>query len=202
MKLTWRRATGVAGAAMMALAVTASAREAEPKTKGEATVITRTIDPQLFVASGPNVRSFTKEVLVEAPVDQVYAVWTTAAGWARLYPAPSASHLDLAIGGRYEWLFDGTVGSNRCQVLSYLPNRMVSFSWNAPPSHPTTREKRTWVVVETSPEGPASTRVRLTHLGFGNGPQWEETYDYFDNAWDRVLARLQERLGPAEPSAS
>ena len=103
---------------------------------------------------------------------------------------PSRADIDLEIGGRYEWLFDGRVGSNGCQVLSYIPDRMISFSWNAPPGQ-ATRERRAWVVVETEALGPGHTRLRLTHLGFGQGPDWDETYAYFDAAWDRVLARMR-----------
>ncbi len=157
-------------------------------------LMTSPIDDQLFVASGTELRSFTKEAVVEAPVATVYAAWTTAAGWGQVYGPPSAAEIDLAIGGRYEWLFDGEIGSNGCQVLSYIPDRMVSFSWNAPPDQPESRAKNTWVVVECTPEGSAGTRVRLTHLGFGEGENWDETYAYFDAAWDRVLQRMQEKL--------
>ncbi|HXV76870.1 MAG TPA: SRPBCC domain-containing protein [Candidatus Polarisedimenticolaceae bacterium] len=149
------------------------------------------IDSTLFVAGGDAVRSFTKEIVIDAPVGRVYDAWTTSEGWSALYGAPSVSHIDLAIGGRYEWLFDGRIGSNGCQVLSYVPDRMVSFSWNAPPSQSSSRVRRTWVVVETFEEGPATTRVRLTHLGFGDGAEWDETLRYFDEAWDRVLGRLE-----------
>ena len=38
------------------------------------------------------------------------------------------------------------------------------------------------------------TRVRLTHLGFGEGPGWDETYAYFDSAWSRVLDGMRSAL--------
>ncbi|MCP3979228.1 MAG: SRPBCC domain-containing protein [bacterium] len=153
------------------------------------------IDTSLFVAAGGELRSFVKEVVVDAPAAEVFAAWATDEGWARVYGAPSDSRIDLAVGGRYEWLFDGEVGSNECQVLSYIPDRMISFSWSAPPTQPTNRDLRTWVVVECEPSGDGATRLRLTHLGFGEGAEWNETYDYFDAAWGRVLAQMQEKLG-------
>jgi uncharacterized protein YndB with AHSA1/START domain len=157
--------------------------------------MTRPIEDGLFVASGTGLRSFTKEAVIEAPVEEVWAAWATDAGWGRIYGPPAASRIDLAVGGRYEWLFDGETGSNGCQVLSYVPNRMVSFSWNAPPSQPESREKRTWVVVECERLDQGGTRVRVTHLGFGQGPAWDETRDYLFNAWGRVLKRMQDSLG-------
>ena len=131
----------------------------------------RPIDPSLFDARGPQLRSFTKQVDVAARAAAAYALWTDAAAWTALMGAPCAANIDLQVGGRYEWLFDGTVGSNGCQVLSYLPDRMISFSWSAPPGQ-ATRERRAWVVVETEALGPGHTRLRLTHLGFGQGPDW------------------------------
>lgn len=153
----------------------------------------RPIDPSLFDAGGRELRSFTKQVEVAAPAAAAYALWADAAAWAKLMGAPCAANIDLEIGGRYEWLFDGEVGSNGCQVLSYIPDRMISFSWNAPPGQ-AARERRAWVVVETEALAPERTRVRVTHLGFGRGPDWDETYAYFDAAWDRVLARMKAGL--------
>jgi uncharacterized protein YndB with AHSA1/START domain len=154
---------------------------------------TAPIDPALFDARGADVRSFTKEIEIAAPAAAAYALWTDGAAWQRLMGEPSRANLDLEIGGRYEWLFDGKIGSNGCQVLSYIPGRMVSFTWNAPPGQ-ATRERRTWVVVETEALSPATTRVRLTHLGFGQGADWDQTFAYFDNAWGRVLPMMKAAL--------
>jgi uncharacterized protein YndB with AHSA1/START domain len=159
--------------------------------------VSRPIDPDRFVASGPHVRSFAKEVEVAASPATVWSAWATPRGWNRVYPPPALAHIDLVVGGRYEWLFDGKIGSNGCQVLGYVPDRMIQFSWNAPPSQAENREKRTWVVVECLPQGEGATRLRLKHLGFGTGTAWDETYAYFDAAWDSVLARFQEVLATA-----
>ncbi len=157
------------------------------------------VDNKRFVAAGAEQRSFSKEVVINAAIETVYAAWTTAEGWSAVYPQPSQARIELGIGGRYEWLFDGSIGCNGCQVLSYLPNRMLSFSWNAPPSQPATRLQRTWVVVECLPEAADRTRVRLTHLGFGQDEDWDTTYAYFEQAWDRVLPRMQSVLGQVDP---
>jgi uncharacterized protein YndB with AHSA1/START domain len=151
------------------------------------------IDPALFDARGADVRSFTKEVTINAPAAKVYALWTDSAAWQGLMGDPSRANFDLEIGGRYEWLFDGKIGSNGCQVLSYIPGRLVSFTWNAPPGQ-ATRERHTWVVVETDETAPGTTRLRLTHLGFGQGPDWDTTFAYFDKAWGGVLPMMKQHL--------
>ena len=109
------------------------------------------IESELFVSGGKDLRSFEKQVVFDAPLSRVFDAWATADGWLGVY-APdrpeTRANIELAIGGRYEWLFDGVLGSNGCQVLSYIPDRMLSFSWNSPPTQAQTRTKRTWVVVE------------------------------------------------------
>lgn len=151
------------------------------------------VDPALFDARGPAVRSFTKELEIAAPPAAAYALWTDPAAWQRLMGPDSRANIALEVGGPYEWLFDGKIGSNGCQVLSYIPGRMVSFTWNAPPTL-ATRERRTWVVVETEPLGEAGTRVRLTHLGFGEGADWDATFAYFENAWGRAMGMMKQHL--------
>ncbi len=155
------------------------------------------IAADLFAAGGRDLRSFEKSAEIEASVADVFKAWADAAAWTSAFGPERPdlrANIDLAIGGRYEWLFDGALGSNGCQVLSYIPDRMISFSWNAPPTQPESRTKRTWVVVEFEPIESERTRVRLTHLGFGDGPGWDETHDYFQAAWGQVLGTIAEGL--------
>ena len=158
---------------------------------------TKPIDTSLFDARGTDVRPFVKETVIHAPVSQVFAAWSDGEVFPTAY-APDrpelAANIDLAIGGRYEWLWDGEMGSNGCQILSYIPDRMISFSWNAPPSQPESRARHTWVVVEFDPIQDDATKVTLTHLGFGTAPHWDETRDYFYKAWPHVLEQFRTNL--------
>ncbi len=161
----------------------------------------KAIDPSLFDAFGPHVRSFVKTATIGAPVEKVYESWTEGAAFVATYASSNAdlsAEIDLAIGGSYEWLWDGVTGSNGCQILSYIPNRMISFSWNAPPSQPESRAKRTWVVVEFEAVDKGSTRLTLTHLGFGASAHWQETFDYFSAAWLHVLTQFKRTLADEE----
>lgn len=154
---------------------------------------TMPIDDSLFVASGSELREISVERLMNASPEAVWNAWTSTDGWKAAYGPDRpelAANIELAIGGRYEWLFDGETGSNGCQVLSYLPPRMLSFTWNAPVSQPRTRARRTWVVIEIEPDDSGMTRVRATHLGFGEGSDWDETRDYFKEGWARVLDEM------------
>jgi len=140
-------------------------------------------------------RRIRKEAIINAPRDSVWNSWTTAEGVTAF--GPPAAEIELEVDGKYEWYFGpadaplGTRGSEGCRVLSYLPNEMLSFTWNAPPTMAEARPMRTRVVVQLADAGPNQTKVTLTHLGWGEAPMWNEVYDYFDAAWGRVLDGLK-----------
>ena len=148
-------------------------------------------------------RMIQKEAAIPAPLREVWHAWTTQEGVCTFF-APDAN-VELCIGGQYEMLFDpdapaGSRGSEGCRVLSFLPDRMLSFDWNAPPQYPDVRRERTWVVVELAAGPLATTRVVLTHLGWKAGDDWEHVFHYFTRAWDTVLGRLAYRFshGPID----
>lgn len=148
-------------------------------------------------------RQIVKEVLVKAPVEAVFRAWSTSEGIATFF-APEAK-VEARSGGAFEIYFNpyappGDKGADDTRVLAVQDNRMISFTWNAPPHLPEIRAQRTFVVVRTMPEGEGQTRVRLTHVGWGDGGQWDQTFTYFDRAWGNVLANLQKRFaqGPID----
>jgi uncharacterized protein YndB with AHSA1/START domain len=148
------------------------------------------------------------ERIVELPRAEVWELLTTSAGWKRFFGCES--RIELKPGGKWEILFgagkapEGQQGSEGCSVLSFLPERMLSFTWNAPPKLAHARERRTWVVVGLDDLAPARTRVRLEHLGFveqaAENPEhraeWEETRGYFEGAWPKVLDALKAQGKP------
>ena len=149
------------------------------------------------------VKAIRKELSVPAAQERVWHAWTTSEG-VKSFFAPRAK-VELAIGGTYEMYFDlsappGSRGAEGCRILSYLPPRMLSFSWNAPPKFPAVRKVPTWVIVELQEQGAGICSVCLTHLGWQEGDDWDEVYDYFDKAWDLVLMRLAYRFsnGPLD----
>jgi uncharacterized protein YndB with AHSA1/START domain len=151
-------------------------------------------------------RVIQKEVKVNAPTEQVWNAWTTNAGATRFF-APKA-RIELTLGGPYEMYFDleapkGSKGGEGCKVLSFLPMEMLSFEWNAPPEFPNVRKeqmkKHTWVVVQFYPVARDQTKVRLTHLGWKEGEEWEKVFQYFMRAWDIVLGRLEHMFSTGKP---
>ena len=149
----------------------------------------RMVDGRLFVAEGADVASFERSVTVATTPKAAFALWTSTAGLKKWFPVDCK--IALRVGGPWELYFlpesAPQRGSEGCQILSYLPGRMLSFTWSAPPTMPTERAKRTWVVVEFVDAGEGKTTVRLTHLGFGAGAGWAKVRAYFESAWTNVL---------------
>ena len=148
-------------------------------------------------------RAINKEAVVAAPLTEVWKAWTTNEGIQSFF-APEA-FVDPKPDGRFHIHFNpyappGSKGADDMRVLAVQPPKMLSFTWNAPPYYPEVRGQRTVVVVRLEPEGESSTRVRLSHVGWGSGGQWDQTFAYFDKAWGRVLENLAKRFvdGPVD----
>ena len=126
-----------------------------------------------FAASGLVAEGITVEATWPVSPDEAFALMTDPTAWKEHFQLQT--NIDLAIGGRFELLFGagaeppapvGSQGSEGCQILSYIPGEMLSFSWNAPPSFDE-RAQHTWVVITFSPgtEG-GTTNLRLRHVVF------------------------------------
>lgn len=149
---------------------------------------------------GDAARAVHKEALVSAPRAAVFRALATPEGWRAFFDVEA--RITLKVGGPYEILFDPTApegerGSEGCQVLAWVPDRMLTFSWSAPPSFPEERAERTWVAILLA-DAPGGTLVTLDHVGFGEGGRWGEIQPYFDKAWGMVLTAVQAHF-PAPP---
>jgi uncharacterized protein YndB with AHSA1/START domain len=86
-------------------------------------------------------------------------------------------------------------------VLSYVPEEMLSYTWNAPPKLAFARTKRSWVVIRLDQVSPQKTRVLMNHHGFAelaaespeHKAEFEQARGYFAKAWPKVLDALKEQ---------
>ena len=139
-------------------------------------------------------KNIVRSIEVAATREELFAAFTNEEK-LRAWLCPDC-RVELRIGGRYEIYFmpdapEGLRGADGCRVLSFLPPRLLCFTWNAPPPHEETRPQHTWVVIELAVIGPSETKVTLTHTGWPElSKTWRATFDYFDDAWERVLTSL------------
>ena len=148
-------------------------------------------------------RAIVKEVVVKATPAAVWQAWTTTEGIKSFF-APGA-RVEPRSMGLFEihmnpFAPEGERGADDMRYLALQEPRFLSFTWNAPPHLADARKQRTVVTVRITPVDATSTRVVLNHSAFGEGGQWDQTYDYFNNAWGRVLANLKKRFdeGPID----
>jgi uncharacterized protein YndB with AHSA1/START domain/predicted enzyme related to lactoylglutathione lyase len=150
-------------------------------------------------AAGMQPEMIIKARDIQLSIDEVWRLWTSSEALAEWLVAES--RIELRVGGAYEFYFlpDGDTharGGEGCKILSFLPPRMLSFTWNAPPHLEHTRARYTHVVLELEARGAGTTHVCLTHLGWPSAEvddheQWPRTFAYFDDAWSRVLDALE-----------
>jgi uncharacterized protein YndB with AHSA1/START domain/predicted enzyme related to lactoylglutathione lyase len=124
-----------------------------------------------------------------------WAIWTTHEGLKNFFGADN--YVEIRQNGAFEIYFlmqnpEGLRGSEGCKVLSYLPNEMLSFSWNVPPEFADLRQKneKTFVVVQFKKISESQTEIVLTHLGWQDTPEYAPVFAYFEKAWDVVLDKM------------
>src|SRR5215212_1942945 len=82
-------------------------------------------------------RAIDLDVLVPAKVDAVWRAWTTSAG-IKTFFAPDA-RVELAVDGPFEIYINpyakpGLKGADDMRILAFQEQKMLTFTWNAPPS--------------------------------------------------------------------
>lgn len=164
--------------------------------KDRVAAVLATTDKSVTAATMPILH---KEISVRAPLDEVWSAWTTAEGLAFV---SSKSHVELRVGGAYDWFLDGEPddygvhGSEGSHVLAFLPREMLAFSWTFPPDIPELRyaDKRTQVVVLFDEDSKGHVNIKLQALGWQDGETWQRGWEYFDKAWGAVLTDLKQHL--------
>jgi uncharacterized protein YndB with AHSA1/START domain len=160
--------------------------------------------PQLVEAGADDVSDRSITITGHVPVSpgEAYSLWATSDGLAKWWT--ENNEVDLRPGGKYEIHFmpdaaPGDKGGDWCRVLSFLPGKMLSFTWNAPP-HLKTRPLHTWVVMLFT-EADSGTTVELNHLGWPDSglvdfdSDWLATFQYFEDAWPSVMERFVSHFG-------
>src|SRR5690349_8353086 len=97
------------------------------------------------LAQMPEERRIVKEVVVKAAPEAVFKAWSTSEGVATFF-APEAK-VEPRPDGLFEVYMNpygepGQKGADNMRVLGVQENRMISFTWNAPPHLPQARAQR------------------------------------------------------------
>jgi len=145
-------------------------------------------------------RTISLEVTLDAPPAKVYKLWTAAEG-TRRFLAPAA-HIDPAVGGRYQIIFDpagdpegANHGTKGARILRLVPDSEIAFEWPMPPFGPELGGPpiHTWVELrlDPAPGRAGRTRLRFSMEGWKRGGNWDQAFTMFgERNWPLVLNRL------------
>lgn len=152
-------------------------------------------------------RTLSQTSVIEAPVADVWAAFTTADGLKKSWGVALAE-VDFRLGGTLRTNYDekgaiGDPGTITHHILSYEPQRMLALRTDAPANAPEEVKlicDHGWTVIRLEPLGPGRTRVTETMMGYQEGPMWDRAYAFFEkgNAWTHE--RMKDSLRtPGEP---
>lgn len=153
-------------------------------------------------------RTLCHEIVVVAPVVEVWRLWTTDAG-LRSWLAPVAA-IDLRPGGLFETSYNsasriGDANNIRNRVIAFTPERLLVIQVaQAPPGFPHADDVRELTtLIEFEPIDAHTTRVRGSMLGYRAGQAYDDLYAFFERGNAYTFAKLQERVanGPVNWAA-
>ncbi len=129
--------------------------------------------------------------VVPAEVRKVWSYFATDSGLVK-WIAPVA-HVELKSGGYIVTNYDKTKSlsdssSIRLNIVSYLENKLLilkvtlndNFSKRVQSEDQDLQE-----IIQFVPAGPGKTKIISSMIGWGTGPDWEKTYEFFvkGNTW-------------------
>jgi uncharacterized protein YndB with AHSA1/START domain len=135
-----------------------------------------------------------REVMIDAPVDVVWAVVTDPEHVGRWFS--DSAELDLRPGGRAVLRWD-EYGVVNARVERVEPPRFFSFRWVVNPGTDVAEDNSTLVEFSLSPEGEA-TRLTVVESGFAGlaGPDAEKQghFDSHSRGWGIELGHLTDHV--------
>ncbi len=144
-------------------------------------------------------RRLVHEGLVNAPLDQVWAAFTTKAGLESWMVAHA--EIELKIGGTMKTQYDpkGTTDDAKAianTILSYEPMRMLSFKiTKAPQGFPFPNSiPNMWTVIYFEAQGEKATRIREISMGFGEDDEARKMREFFNRGNATTIEHLQKRF--------
>jgi uncharacterized protein YndB with AHSA1/START domain len=149
--------------------------------------------------------SFVNEGVVDAPVSEVWKVFSTSEGYKVLGPA--LAEVDLRVGGAIRSRYDanGTLGDAETienTILAYEPPTMIAVRIaKTPASFPfKSAWKTTWTVITLSPVEGTKTHLRAASLGFGTDEESVAMRRFFE-AGNQSVVDLVRRHFAAKSTA-
>ena len=154
----------------------------------------------LMVTAAQGAEPQVTEGFVNAPVSEVWRIFTTSEG----FKATGVAHadVDFRIGGSIRSHYDpkGTLGDPGTivnEILAYEPERMLAIRIKqAPASFPYRNAmKSTWTVIYFVPAG-EMTQLRIVGLGYQDDPESVAMREFFEAGNRQTLDQIAKPFWP------
>lgn len=146
--------------------------------------------------------SFVNEGVVNAPIQEVWKIFSTSEGYKVLGPAQA--EVDLRIGGtiRSRYSADGPLGDAETienLILAFEPPTMIAIRIQKPPASFPFKEawKKSWTVMTLAPIDDSRTRIRAASLGFGTDEESLAMRRFFEQGNQQVVESIQRHFAAA-----
>lgn len=150
--------------------------------------------------------SFVNEGVVNAPVAEVWKVFSTSEGYKALGVA--LAEVDLRIGGvvRSRYAANGVLGDEETienAILAYEPQRMIAIRIQRTPRTFPFKEawKQSWTVITLADAGDGRTHLRVASMGFGENEESQAMRRFFERGNQQTIETLQKHFGPRRGAA-
>lgn len=132
--------------------------------------------------------TLAQEVLIAAPIDDVWAAFVTDEGWTA-WASPVAK-IDLRPGGTIQTHYDleaeiGDEGTNVLDVVNFVPRRVLTLKARESAAWPEAMRRdaaHLMNVIVFNDLGEAGTRVESYGVGYGEDPAYDRMLKFFDQA--------------------
>ncbi|MCX6169314.1 MAG: SRPBCC domain-containing protein [Ignavibacteriales bacterium] len=131
------------------------------------------------------------ESILPAEKQEVWKIFTTAEGWQK-WAAPIAS-VDFKVGGLILTNYDRTKtvndsGTIQLPIINYIEGEMITLKVILTESFTEKVRKEDMnlqEIIQLVDLGSGKTKVISSMIGWGTGPDWDKTYDFFErgNKW-------------------
>lgn len=153
-----------------------------------------------FAAAAWGAEPQVTEGFVNAPVAEVWRLFTTSAGY--LATGAAQAEVRLAVGGEIRSHYDpkGTLGDAQTivnEILAYEPERMLAIRIKQAPASFPHRDAvaGTWTVIYFNPAGDM-TQVRIVGLGYDDSPGSQAMRKFFAEGNRATLDRIAKPYWP------
>jgi uncharacterized protein YndB with AHSA1/START domain len=157
------------------------------------------VPPQVRQVKGvaaDGARYYEDSIVIDAPAHVLWTAFTDTDAY-RKWASP-VSAVDFRIGGAIEASYDpkGRLGDPqniKNAFVAYVPDRLLVFSNVQAPDGLPGRDAypKTLKTLEFEALGPNQTRVTVSGIGFGAGPDFDQLYAFFSRGDAGMLAMLK-----------